>query len=164
MDSIAVIAESVGALAVVVSMLYLAIQVRENSRFARASIYQSTTEMMSSFVKLLGQDKGLSQLYFTGLMRPEELAEDERLQVNSLFAYSLAAQENLFIQHKYGFTPDMSQDRWEFLLGGQLQTRGGALFWSTNQRQFNPDFVAYANAAIAAQKAERAATKTVGNN
>ena len=100
MDSIAVIAESVGALAVVVSMLYLAIQVRENSRFARASIYQSTTEMMSSFVKLLGQDKGLSQLYFTGLMRPEELAEDERRQFNSLFAYSLAAQENLFIQHK----------------------------------------------------------------
>ena len=150
MNTIAVIAEAVGAIAVVVSLLYLAVQIRQNSRFARASIYQSTTEMMASFVKMLGQDGDLNELYFAGLMQPDTLEVAQLRQFNSLFAYSLAAQENLFIQHKYGYTPDLSQDRWRFLLEGQLKTPGGALFWRNNQRQFNPEFVAYANQLIGA--------------
>ena len=148
MDWLVLIVDSISALAVIVSILYLAMQIRENSRFARASIYQSTTEMMASFVKMMGQDGDLNRLYFAGLMDPGSLQPDELRQFNSLFAYSLAAQENLFIQHKYGYTPDLSQERWRFLLEGQLKTPGGALFWRTNQRQFNPEFVDYANALL----------------
>ncbi|MEM7540169.1 MAG: hypothetical protein AAF384_01150 [Pseudomonadota bacterium] len=153
MELISLLSETVGAVAVVVSLLYLAVQIRENSRFARASIYQSTTEMMSSFVKLLGERADLNELYFAGLTQPEQLTDAQRRQFNSLFAYSLAAQENLFIQHKYGYTPDLSQERWQFLLKGQLATRGGALFWKSNQKQFNPEFVAYANALLVPDRA-----------
>ena len=68
MDWLVLIVDSISALAVIVSILYLAMQIRENSRFARASIYQSTTEMMASFVKMMGQDGDLNRLYFAGLI------------------------------------------------------------------------------------------------
>jgi len=49
-DAVAAVGEVVGAVAVVISLVYLAIQVRQNTRVMRAAAKQSLTEATQNFI------------------------------------------------------------------------------------------------------------------
>ena len=66
--------EFVGAFAVVVTLIYLALQIRQNSamleqnhEFSRASILQESNAMYSTFRGLIAGDAGLARIYHRAL-------------------------------------------------------------------------------------------------
>lgn len=100
--------EVVGALAVVVSLLYVAYQVRQsasqielNSRHLRASMYHATNDNFYRWYALVAQDAELASLWTRGL-RGEPLSPEERTRVYSAFAMLLLAFESNFEQRRLG--------------------------------------------------------------
>jgi hypothetical protein len=72
------IGEIVGGVGVVVSLLYLATQIRQSSRIARLNAHQSIGESMSDLLAKLGSDHELRRIWQTARDTQEELSDDDR--------------------------------------------------------------------------------------
>ena len=76
--------ELVGGLAVIVSLLYLAVQVRQNTKTARASNYESVLNGLREFHALLAQDGELTDIYMRGTADLASLDPRDRVRFNML--------------------------------------------------------------------------------
>ena len=72
------LAEVVGAIAVVISLVYLAIQTRDNTRVMRA---RASWDAQQSFVEvneILGDGGFVSDLMYKSLIEPDQLSDKEK--------------------------------------------------------------------------------------
>ena len=72
------IAEVLGATGVIVTLVYLAIQIRQNSAAVRLSNYWQLTAQLSEFTNQLSSDPELIQIYQCGLNSYRELPDLDR--------------------------------------------------------------------------------------
>jgi len=125
---------------VVVSLLYLAVQIRQNTRSVRASTYQAFSETFREFRNLLVANERLGALWARGLRSRSELSEAERGQFDVLLMNFLRGVEVSFYQQANGLLDDDFYSGWidEALLIWRLP--GARDWWSENSRFFNSEF------------------------
>ena len=70
--------EFVGALGVVVSLVYLAIQIRQNTSAVRTSTFHEAIRDQSNGIDQLNSDPELNRIWYDGLHHFEALPEDEQ--------------------------------------------------------------------------------------
>ena len=66
-DALGALAELAGATAVVITLIYLALQLRQNSRLVKASIAATTRESTNQLTGLLAQDREALRVFYEGL-------------------------------------------------------------------------------------------------
>lgn len=101
-DAIGAISDAVGAAAVVATLAYLAIQIRQNTQMnasaLRQSFYDYTTRQM-----LHGTDSAqFSELLAKTAMTNESLSPGEKLQMLRLFQAVFVGYQGAYFQHKQG--------------------------------------------------------------
>ncbi len=100
-EALGSIAELVAALAVLVTLIFLTIQVKTNNELTRRANRDKTIEQFNAWRQLIGSDPHVANIWMRGC-RGDNLSEAENLQfielTKSLFliyaAWSLRAQEN----------------------------------------------------------------------
>lgn len=109
LQDLSAIGEVVGSLAVVVSLIYLAHQIRQssrqleqNSRHIEASMYHATNDAFFRWYALLAQDASLAALWRRMLADESSLTDDETVRLNSLVAMLFLSYENNFQQFRLG--------------------------------------------------------------
>ena len=105
-DAISAIAEVVGVIAVVVSLLYLAIQVKAQNRESRIA---STHEIYAAFREIAApfRDPHLAELVVKSMNEGyENLSEAERVQIIGLIIPFLRVWEEAFYQRQDGRLDD----------------------------------------------------------
>ena len=110
MDWIAVgaLAELVGAVAVVLTLVYLAEQVRNNTRMARSAATAEAVAAVREANARIADDPSVSQLFWKGLQGLENLSEDERGQFGIITFNLFKACEHLHYQWVVGaMDPDV---------------------------------------------------------
>jgi hypothetical protein len=102
------IGDLVGGLAVVVSLVYVAYQIRQNSaqiehnsRQLEAATYQQASDAFSRWQTLLAQDAELADLWRRGLAG-EELGAVERTRFHCALGILFNTYENNFFQVQFG--------------------------------------------------------------
>lgn len=146
-DAIAAIAELGGAIAVVVSLGYLAIQIRRSSRDAQRSIYFSVRSQVQQFRALLAQDPEVTRIYREGLADLHGLGADDRWRFGALMQYEFSFFEDLF---RLGPDSLLFHDNTEDLRW--LARRPGArTWWKSGGRLYHPDFRRHVDKIVAAE-------------
>ncbi len=87
------IGEFLGAVGVIVSLVYLAIQIRRNTRVVRSSAQQEILRDMQGFISLVVSDSDTANFYELSLSDSRDLSRAERLRFSLLltrFFYSQA--------------------------------------------------------------------------
>lgn len=102
LEAVGNIGEAVGAAAVVVSLLYLVVQIRQNTRSIRAATYQSIVAAAAGCNQTLSQSKALARVMRLGGGDPSALDEDEQVQFDFLCLQFFDIFENLHLQHVHG--------------------------------------------------------------
>jgi hypothetical protein len=104
-DAVGAIAESLAALGVIASLMYVALQVRQNSKLIDQSILATRSAMVhgisvsfSRFYELLAQDSELSDIYQRGI-RGEALTDNEVGRFESLIIIYVTWLEDADHQH-----------------------------------------------------------------
>ena len=77
-DAVGAISEAVGVVAVLVTLIYLAVQVRHTNMLTRIGTHRDVDESLSSFLGDLAKDKDLHEIWFKGTQGSEPLDEKER--------------------------------------------------------------------------------------
>ena len=89
--------ELIAAIATVAMLVYVAIQIRQNTHMVRAASTSSHIESASKISVLLGQNRELCDLYFGGLSGQIEMDESQRRQYEMLLASFIMVLQQAYI-------------------------------------------------------------------
>ena len=105
-SAVSAVASMLGALAVTTTVVYLAIQIRENTRATRSQTYQLATSALAEMAGIVGSDKELARIFSVGMTNPEKLDPYEFVQFGYLGISLFRRFENVFFQHQSGMIDD----------------------------------------------------------
>ena len=94
--------ELISAIAVVISFVFLAVQIRQNTKTVRTSTYQAVLDSARSDTELILAHPHLERVYRLGRRDLNELTDEERPLFRMLVAQILLNHESLFLQHQHG--------------------------------------------------------------
>jgi hypothetical protein len=134
------IGEFVAAVAVIVSLIYLAVQIRQNTTSVRLSNYLSSETMESNLFGRVVENANLARLYRIGRTDFDALNEDERLRFTALMSLHFRAYEQMFLQHRRGLIePDVWAARREAMFRWTLEP-GVHEMWKKRSHSFSEGF------------------------
>ena len=137
------IGEFVAAIAVVVSLIYLAVQIRQNTRSVRAATHHSSARSATETQNVFAQSNDAARIFRIGSRELEELNEDERLRFDSMLLSIFAWYEDAFFQYQQSM---IDREVWEGRqrgLLGQLKRPGTASWWTRRSGFFANSFASY---------------------
>ena len=116
-DALGAIAEFVGAIAVLITLVYLAVQIRQNALsidsqadIARAQILQSradsVTELAAVATANVENVELMTKLLNTEGLKREDLTPEENTRASFILTALRANLENTFMQYKQGYLPE----------------------------------------------------------
>lgn len=135
-DAISATAEVIGAVGMLASLIYLAIQIRHNSSSVDASTEDGVVSGFNEINLIIGADSKLAALFMKGLETPDDLNNDEATQFSFLFSSYINQYSRLCILYLKGSFPE---DRWETYareLAYLISTPGGAQ-WKAGNANFD---------------------------
>jgi hypothetical protein len=147
-EAVAAIAEAVGALAVFVSLIYLAYQIRQNTASIKASSYDSFVSHTSNLAALLLSNEDLGRAWGRGLAKPDELTPTDRQRFHSLMLRFYRQLESAHRQSASGLIePDLFDVWWQEALE-YAREPGAAAWWQANRQFFTADFREFSDRAL----------------
>ena len=146
MDWIALgaIAEIVGAIAVVLTLIYLAYQVRNNTRMAqRASTAEAVSAIMAFNDSLVDNPK-VGELFQRGVnLGLENLTDEERVPFTIVMFNLLKTCEHLHYQHAVGAMDPDVWEGWDHMIRGYLTAPGSQEWYQERRLAFSSNFRNY---------------------
>ena len=133
------IGEFVAAVAVLVSLIYLATQIRDNTRSLQAASLQSVLDGQRDHSFLpLAQSAEITELYARGLNGLDNLDEGERRRFLPLLLDQCFQMQNVMQLHERNLLSDADYDAWLKYTTSLFRTPGGAAVWPDLQRVLTP--------------------------
>lgn len=157
LDTLANLGEFIGGVFVVVSLIYLAYQVRQNTRSLHTENYARLLDRMSTLQARLAADPELNRLVIIGCQDPARLTGAERVR----FAWALyelfGTAEFMYHQSRAKSLPDLVWSRWEATIGWWLSHPGVRAWWKGKASPFAADFQDFCDDVIENDRYDRAA-------
>ncbi len=142
-ESMANYADVISGIAVIVSLIYVGVQIRRNTKSSQSQANQSAHESLATVSLEVAKDRDFSNLTRKGMIAFDELTEEEKFQFILLMVTVFRRFENIFYQYQKGF---LEKELW----GGYKQsmllyfhTSGGQAFWKVRSEHFSGLFRAY---------------------
>ena len=134
------IGEFLGGIGVVVTLVYLAVQIRQNSRTVKASAAQSVLQSLSEALRAAAESPGLTRVIKQGFTEFEKLDETEEWQFFLwLFAWFKLVEQT----HQHYTVGNIEEGTWAGQvahLKGNLATPAVARFWTARRSAFSQEF------------------------
>ncbi len=139
-DAVGALGQVVGALAVVITLVYLASQVRENARGVRRGATAEAIAAYRQWNQQIIADPLMNHILIKGLRGIETLSEDELTRVWGMAINLFKTAENLHFQYASGAMDLNVWTGWEYLLNGLLTTTGCQQLYRQRRRAFSTSF------------------------
>ena len=135
--------ELIAAIATLITLVYLALQIRANTRSLRLAGRESTTAASSRFRDALIRDPEVAALWNRALNDLEGLPPDERLRALAMFQEVFYTSQLVFHRVNEGVFPERTW-RQAHLQGlrSMLRNPGAKQWWKRSERFLDPEFVA----------------------
>jgi hypothetical protein len=134
------IGEFVAAAAVIVSLIYLAVQIRQNTRSVRAAALQDVIGGGASFVRDVYRDPELARIWFSGSDDFQSVTGIDRRRFHFLAVAYFRQAENMCSQSRKGLLKDEDWDGLRKSVFDGAALPGLREWWKTNSYRFNSDF------------------------
>ena len=145
----ALAAEIIGAIAVVISLIYVGVSVNQNTNAVMVANHQALVAMDQSTTDWF-KDPDFAAAHVVSLEGIDKLSPVQRAQVGSYIAGKFNAWEFAFLTHENEMMEDNIWQGWNAHYVSVLKQPGGQWFWSEERGSFSPSFVLYVNSLLAA--------------
>ena len=143
LEQYAFVAEIIGTAAVVISLVYLALQVRHGTIQGQAEARYAFVQATSDINMTIAQDKQLASVWRRGLANPDELDPDETMQLWMLIGQYCNAW---LVMHQLHTQGQLGKDQWHVVnndIAAILCSAGGRAFWKIARGAFDPKFTVF---------------------
>ena len=139
LDTLARIGEFAGAIAVIVSLVYLSIQIRHNSRVVRSAALQAVNDTANQALAGVAAP-GIAEIITKGLQDLDSLNPTERFQVMTHISILMIGFQNNFYQYKMGLLPKPVFQRQLGVIRWWMNFKGIQQCMPLLGRSFDPEF------------------------
>jgi hypothetical protein len=126
----------VGGIAVIVTLLYLALQVRKNTNSVRAASRQEVVKSFRQWNRQIYEIDGLAEIVQVGMLRYPDLAQPDRAKYAAYMADHCLHFQSVFALYESNALEEETYQAYFDFFVGQLTTPGGAAYWSEYQSFF----------------------------
>src|SRR6266576_2338990 len=123
-DAISAISQLIGSLAVVLSVLYLAVQVHQSTRVAKVAMQDAAATALRDVTKPLMENAELERIWRVGIEDISALSVEERARFFHAAYQFLKAFETIHFHHVYGMMDtdsfDITSSRPAWLITGNF--------------------------------------------
>lgn len=144
------VAEVVGAVAIVISLIYVGIQVSDSTRAVRSATANETSAAISSWYANVGSDQQATQVFLHGITAPESLTSEEMAQYIYLLHGLMLEYQTAYYLAQEQTLDEQLQESLTNTLAGVREQPGFKLYWGQRRDLFQPDFRAYVDDLLAA--------------
>ncbi len=148
LGDLANLGQIIGAIAVVISLFYVAYQIRQNTNAVRSATAQAVHEHFAKWYHLLAADGDLSQIVANGLLDYSSLSDQEKARFIATFMAFLSYSQNAFLKWREGLLASPLWMGWELLIMNLICAPGGRMFWKERSYLLGEEFRQYVESEL----------------
>lgn len=134
------IGEFLGAVGVMVSLIYLALQIRHNTRAVNASSNHAIDQSFGRVLALLIENERAAAVFSRGVESLEGLAPEERNIFYSLLALLFKEFENAFFHYRQRLISESQFSAWAIAIGWYVGFPGVHTWWQNRRGVYSAEF------------------------
>ena len=135
------VAEIIGALVVVVTVVFLALQVRRNTQSLRSTATQTAHQELSELYNTFLEDPSFLDLWMRATEDPSALSNLETARLNAWWMKGSLSGQNWYLQTKVGAIEPTMWRSYAKLIHRLCHTEMYKQFWSERKFVFAPEYV-----------------------
>lgn len=151
LENLGNLGDFIGGIAVVVTLVYLAFQIRHNTTSVEAAAVQSASQAFADVVESFARDPELTRIYIAGTKDFGALSSEERQRFAAIMGAMLHRFEGLVILSDRGLLPPRSWDGAVNRLRGAFALPGTLDWWGRGKDMFNPRLQSWVEEEVIAQ-------------
>ena len=143
LESIYYIGQTIAVVAILISLIFVGIQMRNGNRLARAQMHQQISDSFTQLMQLIIDE---SDDFFDAFFSAEAYQRLNRAKLETYNARQLAAwkqYENVFYQHKNGFVAEEYWRSTTKFMAVIIAREGIRFWWDGRKNTFAPEFIAF---------------------
>jgi hypothetical protein len=145
-DAINAVSQLVSSIAVVLSVLYLGIQVHRSTRVAKLATQDAAATALRDVTKPLMENAELERIWRIGLEDLSALSTEDRARFFHAVYQFLKAFETIHFHYVYGLMDRQLWEGWRGLLQHYVAAPGMAHYWRLRPEVFSERFRKFVNA------------------
>ena len=153
-DAIGAVGEILGAIAVFLSLVYLASQIRAQNRESRISSVHEITEAFRQSLEVLSVPE-MAQIYVKGVINIDELSDWERISFIAMVQGFLRVWEEAYYQHSEQRLDDGNWGAMDTQFGDAISSTGFQQVWLLRKAYYRKEFRDYVDSLDIAGKTYR---------
>ena len=142
-EAISAIGQLVGALAVVISLIYLAREVGSNARATRHATTRSTSEALNRWSQQLTEHPHLTEVYYRGIHDFESLEGADLARFSALVLQAFRNLEAMYYQHLEGHVDPRVWLGFEAAMRDFNAYPGVQAWWRSRSHWFHKEFATF---------------------
>ena len=143
LQTLANIGEIIGAVIVILSLIYLTIQVRQNTQAQRTENYVRALDRLAAMQSTLSQDSEISLIFSRGLLDASKLTRLDKVRFNWSLYEAFGAFEFMFHASKTDSIDKEVWSRWSVAVAWWLTFPGVQTWWKVKPLPFTDSFTSF---------------------
>ena len=143
LDWMLFILETISVIAVIISLIYVARQIRQNTEAMRDQAERDVTLALQQFSTFFIHEKDISRIFLAGLQDPEALSPEDFLRFHALLSYLFSSFETALTYHHRGMYNDEDQERYGQTILELMKNPGVQFWWQQNKVIYSSAVQAY---------------------
>ena len=141
-DVLEAVSAFIASVATLITLIYLAIQIKESNKLARSASLKSVLDDFIEY-SVIGNlnHPELSEIFDRGQIDYDALTEREKATFEGLLTRDILQLQNAMQQNEHGLLSDTDYHAWLAYVSSQLITPGGKKGWGYIKRTFTPTVV-----------------------
>jgi hypothetical protein len=142
-EAVGALAELAGGIGVIVTLVYLAVQIRQNTQSQRNENYARAVDRVASIQARMSEDGAFAGILLRGTQDIQSLSASERVQFTWAFYEMFGGFEYMYHQEKQAALASEVWSRWADTLQWWLCFPGVQAWWDARPAPFAPDFTRF---------------------
>lgn len=144
-EAVSALGQIVGAIAVVVSVIYLALQVRSNARQTRLASMRTMSDAFNGFLQGLAGNPQMGDLWYRGVTDYKSIQGGDLPRFNALIDHLFRIYEDMYYQKLEGHLDPRVWRGFEAPMRDIIAYPGIQAWWRSRSHWFSEEFGAFVN-------------------
>ena len=138
-------ADVIGGAAVIVSLIYVGIQISRSAKSSQSQANQAAHESLANVSLEIAKNSEFSNFVSRGLIEFDQLSKEDQFRMIMLLTTTFRRYENIFYQYRRGFLEEGLWAGYEQSILLMFYSPGGQAFWNLRSLHFSELFRSYLN-------------------
>jgi len=142
-EAIGAVAEIVASIGVIISLIYLGVQIREQTIESRLAMGNELANQFNVTYSILASNRNFADVWLKGLYNFESLEPVERVQFSTQMGRTFRVVETMFNKYRFNRIASALWLGMDAAVRDTFYYRGAKAWWHTRKHWYCDDFQAY---------------------